>query len=171
MELVPNQVPPERLISSMEAQESTSTEAASDSPFVLKGAGMMSGNARWVFIGARLVRSFFRLAELFLAGMRRKKANDSAFQLLLKPDTQSGCARFNRTAGANRHSAKCRNGTRQRDRAWSSPVGRDQREDGSRRRQRHFAGTNAAVALILRVVKIGDGSIDLSDGTKMFSAQ
>ena len=30
---------------------------------------------------------------------------------------------------------------------------------------------NAAVALILRVVKIGDGSIDLSDGTKLFSAQ
>src|SRR5205085_2817496 len=30
---------------------------------------------------------------------------------------------------------------------------------------------NASVALILRVVKIGDGSIDLSDGKKMFSAQ
>jgi hypothetical protein len=30
---------------------------------------------------------------------------------------------------------------------------------------------NSSVALILRVVKIGDGSIDLSDGKQMFSAQ
>jgi len=30
---------------------------------------------------------------------------------------------------------------------------------------------NATLALILRVAKIGDGSIDLSDGKQMFSAQ
>jgi hypothetical protein len=30
---------------------------------------------------------------------------------------------------------------------------------------------NSSVALVLRVVKIGDGSIDLSDGKQMFSAQ
>jgi hypothetical protein len=30
---------------------------------------------------------------------------------------------------------------------------------------------NASVALILRVVKIGDGSINLSDGKRMFSAR
>jgi hypothetical protein len=54
MQLVPNQIPPERLITSMDAQERTPAPEASDSPFVLKGAGMMSGNSRWIFLGAMI---------------------------------------------------------------------------------------------------------------------
>src|SRR2546423_14977041 len=87
MQLVPNHVPPERLISSMEAQESTSIEVASDSPFVLKGAGMMSGNARWVFIGAMIGALLLSVGGIIFGRHMQKENGRFNFPTFIKART------------------------------------------------------------------------------------
>jgi hypothetical protein len=172
MQLVPNQVPPERLLSSMDAQESTSTEAASDSPFVLKGAGMMSGNARWVFIGAAIGALLLSIGGIIFGRHATKEGERFSFPTFIKARTHSlavpGSAEppapivIQLSAEMVRVSAIALGHPR-----LAVINGKTVAEGDSVTLQ----APNAAVALILRVVKIGDGSIDLSDGTKTFSAQ
>ncbi len=173
MQLVPNQIPPERLLSSMEAQESTSTEVASDSPFVLKGAGMMSGNVRWVFIGAAIGAVLLSIGGIIFGRHAQREGERFNFPTFIRARTQSLTVSPGSVATPSpivvqlsadmiRVSAIALGHPR-----LAVINGKTVAEGDSVTLQ----APKASVALILRVVKIGDGSIDLSDGKKMFSAQ
>lgn len=173
MQLVPNQLPPERLLSSMEAQESTSTEAASDSPFVLKGAGMMSGNGRWIYIGLLFGALLISIFGLIFGRHAQREDDRFRFPTFIKARTHSlsespGSAMtpapivVQLSADMVRVSAIALGHPR-----LAVINGKIVTEGDSITLQ----APNAPVALILRIDKIGDGSIDLSDGKKMFSAR
>jgi hypothetical protein len=172
MQLVPSQVSSERLLNSMEAQESTSTEAASDSPFVLKGAGMMSGNGRWIYIGLAIGAVIISIGGLIFGRHVQKDGERFSFPTFVKARThhlaEPGSAEppgpivIQLSTDMVRVSAIALGHPR-----LAVINGKTVTEGDSVTLQ----APNASVALILRVVKIGDGSIELSDGTKMFSAQ
>ena len=172
MQVVPNQSPPERLICSMDAAESTSTEAASDSPFVLKGAGVMSGNGRWVFIGAIVGAMLLSVGGIIFSRHSGEDGERFSFPTFIKARThhleEAGSAEppapivIELSADMVRVSAIALGHPR-----LAVINGKTVTEGDSVTLQ----SPNAPVALVLRVVKIGDGSIDLSDGKKMFSAQ
>ena len=173
MRLLPNQIPPERLLNSMEAQESTSTEAASDSPFVLKGAGVMSGNARWVFIGAILGALLFSIGGIILNRQIGKEGDRSHFPTFIKARTQGLAESPGSTAPPAPIVVELSaDMVRVSAIALGHPRlavinGKTVTEGDSVTLQ----APNASIALILRVVKIGDGAINLSDGKRMFSAR
>jgi len=173
MQLVPNQIPPERLISSMDAQESTSTEAGSDSPFVLRSAGMMSGNARWIFIGAMVGAMFLSIGGIILSRHMNKEGERFNFPTFIRARTQSLAEGPGSTATPAPIVVELSaDMVRVSAIALGHPRlavinGKTVTEGDSVTLQ----APNASVALILRVVKIGDGSINLSDGKKMFSAR
>src|SRR5438477_7490181 len=172
MQLVPNQIPPERLICSMDAQESTSTEAAPDSPFVLKGAGMMSGNGRWVFVGAIVGAMLLSVGGIIFSRHSNEEGERFGFPTFIKARThhlaEPGSAEppapivIELSADMVRVSAIALGHPR-----LAVINGKTVTEGDSITLQ----VPNATLALILRVAKIGDGSIDLSDGKQMFSAQ
>jgi hypothetical protein len=173
MQLVPNQMPPERLLSSMEAQENTSTDAASDSPFVLKGAGMMSGNGRWIYIGLLFGAMLISVVGIIFGRHPQREGDRFRFPIFIKARTHSLADSPGSTATPApimvQLSAEM---VRVSAIALGLPRlavinGKTVAEGDSVTLQ----APNASVALILRVVKIGDGSIDLSDGKKMFSAR
>ena len=172
MQLVPNQIPPERLITSMEVQERTPVEDASDSPFVLKGAGMMSGNARWIFVGAMLGAMLLSVGGIIFTHYRDKDGEQLHFPTFIKARTNNLAAPGSNeppppiviqlSADMVRVSAIALGHPR-----LAVINGKTVTEGDSVALQ----APNSAVALILRIVKIGDGSIELSDGKQTFSAQ
>src|SRR5438270_7227297 len=171
MQLVPNQIPPERLIVSMDAPESRAKLETSESPFVLKGAGMMSGNSRWIFIGALIGAMLLSIGGTIFTHYRAKNGESLRLPTFVKARTQalageSGAPpapiviqfsadmiRVSAIALGHPRLAVINGKTVTEGDSITLPV------------------PNATLALILRVVKIGDGSIDLSDGNQMFSAQ
>lgn len=172
MQLVPNQIPPERLIISLDAQESRSVGDGSDSPFVLKGAGMMSGNGRWIFIGAMIGAMLLSIGGIIFGRHAMKEGDRFDFPTFIKARTHSvgvpGSAAtpapivIQLSADMIRVSAIALGHPR------LAVINGKTVAEGDRVTLR---APNSAVALILHIVKIGDGSIELSDGTKMFSAQ
>jgi len=157
----------------MEAQESTSTETASDSPFVLKGAGMMSGNGRWIYIGLLFGAMLISMFGLIFGRHAQREGDRFLFPTFIKARTHSladspGSAVtpapivVQLSADMVRVSAIALGHPR-----LAVINGKTVTEGDSVTLQ----APNASVALILRIDKIGDGSIDLSDGKKMFSAR
>jgi hypothetical protein len=171
MQLVPNQIPPERLIVSMDAQESATADI-SDSPFVLKGAGMMSGNGRWIFIGLLIGAMLLSVGGIIFSWHAEKEGDRFGFPTFIKARTHSLAAPGSAGPPAPIVIQLSTDMVRVSAIALGHPRlavinGTTVAEGDSVTLQ----APNSAVALILRVVRIGDGSIDLSDGTKMFSAQ
>src|SRR5438105_4422888 len=89
VQLVPNQLPPERLIVSMDAQERATSPDVSDSPFVLKGAGMMSGNSRWIFIGALMGAMLLSIGGIIFTHYRDKNGESLRLPTFVKARTQA----------------------------------------------------------------------------------
>ena len=173
MQVVPNQLPPERLISTMDAQESGSIEDGTDSPFVLKGAGTMSGNSRWIFIGGIIGAILLSVGGIIYTRIGGQNGDRLGFPTFIKARTQSLAAApgsvatpapivIQLSADMVRVSAIALGHPR-----LAVINGHTITEGDSVTLQ----APNSALALILRVVKIGDGSIDLSDGKQRFSAQ
>jgi hypothetical protein len=173
MQLVPNQMPPQRLLSSMDAPESAPVAESSDSPFVLKGAGMMSGNARWVFIGAMIGAMLISIGGIIFSRHAAKESDRFTFPPFIKARTHSLADGPGSTATPApivielstdmiRVSAIALGHPR-----LAVINGKTVTEGESVTLQ----SPNSSVALILRIAKIGDGRIDLTDGKKMFSAQ
>ena len=156
----------------MDAQESTSTEVASDSPFVLKGAGTMSGNGRWIYIGLLIGALLISIVGLIFGRHAQREGDRFNLPTFIKARThhlaEPGSAAtpapivVQLSADMIRVSAIALGHPR-----LAVINGRTVAEGDSVTLQ----APNASVALILRVEKIGDGSINLSDGKKMFSAQ
>ena len=153
MQLVPNQLPQQRLIVSMDAPEKTQALDVADSPFVLKGAGMMSGNSRWIFIGALIGAMLLSIGGIIFTHYRDKNGESLRLPTFVKARTQA-------LAGESG--------------APPAPIIIQLSADMVRVSAialGHPRLANSAVALILRIVRIGDGSIDLTDGKQMFSAK
>ncbi|MDP9186168.1 MAG: hypothetical protein M3O72_02265 [Verrucomicrobiota bacterium] len=172
MQLVPNQIPPERLITSMDAQESRSIGDGSGSPFVLKDAGMMSGNSRWVFIGAIIGAMLLSIGGIIFGRHPQKEGDRFGVATFIKARTHSLGVPGSTEPPAPIVIQLSADMVRVSAIALGHPRlavinGKTVTEGDSVTLQ----APNSAVALILRVVRIGDGSIDLSDGTKMFSAR
>ncbi|HYR22352.1 MAG TPA: hypothetical protein VEP30_05455 [Chthoniobacterales bacterium] len=172
MQLVPNQIPPERLITSMDAQESRSVEDGSDSPFVLKGAGMMSGNGRWVFVGAIMGAMLLSIGGIIFSRHAQKEGDESG-PTFVKARTHSLAAGPGSAATPAPIIIQL---SADMIRVSAIALGHPRLAVINGKTVAEGEGVtlqapNSAVALILRVVKIGDGSIDLSDGKQMFSAQ
>jgi hypothetical protein len=173
MQLVPSPIRPERLLCSMDAEETISAEVASDSPLVLKGGGTMSSNASWVFIGAMMGALLLSICGIIFGRHALKEGDRLNFPTFIKARTQSlvdspGSAAtpapivIQLSADMVRVSAIALGHPR-----LAVINGKTVAEGDSVTLQ----APNSSVALILRVIKIGDGSIDLSDGKKMFSAR
>jgi hypothetical protein len=172
MQLVPNQLPPERLIVSMDAQESAAAPDTSDSPFVLKGAGMMSGNSRWIFIGAMIGAILLSIGGIIFSRYRDVNGEPFHFQKSIRARTSTLVVKDSNEPPSAVVVPLSSDMVRVSAIALGHPRlavinGKTVTEGDNVMLQ----APNSAVALILRVVKIGDGSIDLSDGKKMFSAQ
>jgi hypothetical protein len=173
MQLVPSPIRPERLLCSMDAEETISADVASHSPRVLQGGGTMSGNARWVFIGAMMGALFLSICGIIFGRHVLKEGDRLNFPTFIKARTQSlvdspGSAAtpapivIQLSADMVRVSAIALGHPR-----LAVINGKTVAEGDSVTLQ----APNSSVALILRVIRIGDGSIDLSDGKKMFSAR
>src|SRR5438270_4399076 len=89
MQLVPNQVPPERLIVSMDAPESHAPVETPDSPFVLKGANTMSGNSRWLFFGTLIGAMLLSVGGILVRQYRDPDGQRLHFQTFIGARTQS----------------------------------------------------------------------------------
>ena len=171
MQLVPNQLPPERLITSMDPPESRPATVDADSPFVLKGAGAMSGNSRWLFIGAMIGAMLLSIGGLVFSRYRDQEGRSLSLPTFIKARTHSLGA-----PGSNAPPQVVVPLSRDMIRISAIALGhprlavingRTVTEGDSIKLQ----SPNSPVALILRVDKIGDGEIALTDGKQMFSAQ
>ena len=173
MQLVQNQLPPERLITSMDAHErvTTTTPDGSDSPFVLKGANAMSGNSRWLFIGALIGMMLLSVGGIIFTHYRDKNGESLQFPTFIKARTQ-GLANGSGAPPAPIVIQLSADMVRVSAIALGHPrlavINGKTVTEGD---QVALAAPNSPVALILRIVKIGDGSIDLTDGKQMFSAK
>ena len=172
MQLVPNQLPPERLLVSMEAPESRAAADASVSPFVLKGASTMSGNSRGLFIGAVIGAMLLSAGGIVFRQYRDKEGEPLHLPTFIKARTQSLAASGSNAPAATIVIQLSADMVRVSAIALGHPRlavinGKTVTEGDNVVLQ----APNSSVALILRVVKIGDGSIDLSDGKQLFSAQ
>lgn len=172
MQLVPSQSPQQRLIMSMDAPESRPTTEAADSPFVLKGANTMSGNSRWLFFGALIGAMLLSIGGIVFN--RYRDANGEPLQLpkFIKARTQSLAAPGSTEQPAAIVVQLSANMIRVSAIALGHPRlavinGRTVTEGDSVTLQ----AKDSPVALILRVNKIGDGAIELTDGKQLFSAQ
>ena len=171
MQLVPQQLPPERLIASMDAPERVKAPEISDSPFVLKGAGMMSGNGRWLFMGLLIGAMILSIGGIIFTHYRDKNGEALNFPTFIKARTQalaSGSGAppapivIQLSADMVRVSAIALGHPR------LAVINGKTVTEGE---QVALQAPNSQVALVLRIVKIGDGSIDLTDGKQMFSAK
>ncbi len=172
MQLVPNELPPERLVVSTKAHENRPAVDASDSPFVLKGAGPMSRNVRWLFAGVFIGAMLISVGGTVFRQYRDKNGERLHLPTFIKARTQSlGAAGTNAppapitiqlSADMVRVSAIALGHPRLAVINGKTVTEGDDvvlRSPGS------------SSALILRLAKIGDGSIELTSGKQSFRAQ
>jgi hypothetical protein len=172
MQLVPNQVPPERLIVSLDTPEAPRAPENDESPFVLKGANTMSGNSRWLFFGAVIGAMLLSIGGIVFREYRDRNGESLHLPKFIRARTQSLAAPGTNAAPAPIVIQLSTDMVRVSAIALGHPRlavinGKTVTEGDSVALQ----APNSTVALILRVQKIGDGSIDLTDGKQLFSAQ
>jgi len=172
MQLMPSQTPAERLIASMEVPESRSVPDGSESPFVLKGAGMMSGNSRWMFIGAMIGAMLLSIGGIIFTKYRDNNGDPLHFPTFIKARTQSLADTGSGAPPAPIVVQLSPEMVRVSAIALGHPrlavINTKTVTEGD---YVTLQAPNSGVGLVLRVVKIGDGSIELADGAKVFSAQ
>ena len=171
MQLVPNQFPPERLIASMGANERTAPVDTPDSPFVPKGAAAMSDTSRWLFIGVLIGGMLLSVGGIVFTHYRGKNGQPLQFPTFIKARTQS-LATGSGAAPAPIVVQLSADMVKVSAIALGHPRlavinGKTVTEGDNVT----LHAPNSALALILRVSKIGDGEIEFSDGKQFFSAQ
>ena len=164
MQLVPDQRPRERLLVSMEVEESLPGDG-SDSPFVLKRRGAMSRTSRWLFIGAAIGALLLSVTGIVIHRYRDENGKPLSLRTFIKARTSGLPATpvvVDLSTDMVRVSAISLGHPR-----VAVINGNPVLEGESVTLQ----ARNASVALILRVVKIGEGSIQFTDGKALYSAQ
>lgn len=157
---------------SLDAPESRPTTDTSDSPFVLKGANTMSGNSRWLFVGAMIGAILLSVGGLVFSKYRNGNGQPLHWPKFIKARTQSLDTPGSTAGPAPIVIHLSADMVRVSAIALGHPRlavinGKTVTEgDGVT-----LQAKDSAVALILRVNKIGDGAIELTDGKQLFSAQ
>ena len=133
---------------------------------------MMSGNSRWIFIGALIGVILFAIGGIVFTRYGKKDGQPLRSPIFIKARTQSLGLPGSSTPPAPIVIQLSADMVRVSAIALGHPRlavinGKTVAEGDSVPLQ----APNSSVALILRVVRIGDGSIDLSDGKQLFSAQ
>ena len=165
-------MPEERLLSSMDAEESEQTEEGSESPFVLKGAGVFSGNGRWIYIG--LFAGAFLFSVIGFIFVRHVKDDErSPFPMFVKAGTRSLAASPDSVATPAPVIVQL---SADMVRVTAIALGHPRLAVINNKPVAEgdtivVHAPTRSVALTLRVVKISDGRIDFSDGTQVFTAQ
>jgi len=173
MQLVPNHMPEERLLSSMDAEESEQTEEVSESPFVLKGAGVFSGNGRWIYIGLIAGALVFSIIGFIFVRHGAKNDERSHFPMFVKAGTRSLAASPDSVATPAPVIVQL---NADMVRVTAIALGHPRLAVINNKPVAEgdtivVHAPTRSVALTLRVVKISDGRIDFSDGTQVFTAQ
>jgi hypothetical protein len=172
MQLVPNEMPAERLIISMDAEENEPTEEISDSPFVLKGAGVFSGNGGWIYIG--LFAGAFLFSVIGFIFVRHVKDDErSPFPMFVKAGIHHLAASPNSVATPAPVIVQL---SADMVRVTAIALGHPRLAVINNKPVAEgdtiiVHAPTRSVALTLRIVKISDGRIDMSDGTQVFTAQ
>jgi hypothetical protein len=165
MRLAPNSMPEPRLISSLDAEDMP--------PVVEREVEASSGNRRWIFTGTAVGAIIFSVIAFVFGRSAGKDGEQVGFRMFIKAKTHS--------LAASPHSAET-----------PAPVVVQLSADVLRVSAIALGHPRLAivngkpvgegdtivvhtpihsVASTLRVVKISDGRIDLSDGSKVFCAQ
>jgi hypothetical protein len=172
MHLAPNRMPEPRLLNSLDPEEVTPWADRSHSPLAEKEVGESSGKRRWIYAGIVGAMVFSIIA--FICGRSVGKDGE-------QPDFRRFITARTHSLAASPHSAET-----------PAPVVVQLSADVLRVSAIALGHPRLAivngrpvsegdtiivhtptrsVALTLRVVKISDGRIDLSDGSKVFCAQ
>jgi hypothetical protein len=175
MDLIPSKLPERRLITSIVADPPPldSVESDTDSPFALKGASVFSGNGRAIFIGLLVGAVLISAVGFGYVRHERATRDSAAVPRLVSVATQ-------RLAAPPHSSATPAPLVVQVDASMVRVTaialghprlavinGRSVAEGDSI--TVHTSGR--AVAVTLRVLRIADGRIDLTDGTQIISAR
>jgi hypothetical protein len=175
MDIIPSKLPPRRLLSSLEPDPPPvdSVDADTDSPFALKGSRMGSGNGRAIFMG--ILAGAIVISVVGYGHVRRERAKREAaapprlftaatHKVLTSPPGNStpvpvvvklDADLIHVSAIALGHPRLAViNGRSVAEGDWIT-----------------VHGPTRAVSMTLRVLRIADGRIDLTDGTQIISAQ
>ena len=155
----------------MDAQERTTPVDTSDSPFVLKGANTMSGNSRWLFIGAMIGALILSIGGIIATHYRDTSGQPLHFPTFIKARTQ----RLATGSGAPPPPIVVQLSA-EMVKVSAIALGHPRLAviNGKTVTEGDHVTLHApdsSVALILQVSKIGDGMIEFSDGKQFFSAQ
>ena len=156
----------------MDAPENDTTSDGSDSPFVLKGANTMSGNSRWLFVGAVIGAMLFSVCGIVVRQYRDTNGESSRLPTFIKARTSSLAAPGSKEPPPPIVVQLSTDMIRVSAIALGHPRlavinGKTVTEGDSVQLQ----SPNSPVALLLRIAKIGDGSIEFTDGKNSYTAQ
>jgi len=173
MHLVPNRIDEERVLSSVIQEGSTPDRNDAESPFVLKGAGVLSGSARWIFIGI-LVGALVLSVLGFIFGREGAREREQiAFHKLMGVATHSLAASPDSVATPAPVIVQL---SADMVRVTAIALGHPRLAVINNKPVAEgdtivVHAPTRSVALTLRIVKISDGWIDMSDGTQVFTAR
>ena len=174
MQLVPNNMPKPRLISSIDPDETVSGAASgSVSPSKETPAPAPAGNRRWLYIGIFVGAAALSIFALTFAQHAGNQGNRFDFPTFIKARTRDLTAAPASVASPAPIVIELSN-----DMVRVSAIslghprlaiinGKAVTEGDAVTLQ----APKSSIGVTLRIVRIGDGSIDLSDGQKMFSAR
>jgi len=173
MQLVPYNMPRPRLISSIDPDETVSGAASSDSVSPSKETAAPAGNRRWFYVGIFLGAAALSIFALTFAQHAGNQANRFDFPTFIKARTRDLAAAPASAASPAPIVIELSN-----DMVRVSAIslghprlaiinGKAVAEGDAVTLQ----APKSSIGVTLRIVRIGDGSIDLSDGRKMFSAR
>ena len=132
----------------------------------------MSGNSRWIFIGAMIGAMLLSIGGIIVTKYPDKNGDPLHFPTFIKARTQSLAEPGSGVPPAPIVVQLSPEMVRVSAIALGHPrlavINTKTVTEGD---YVTLQAPNSGVGLVLRVVKIGDGSIELADGTKVFSAQ
>src|SRR5438552_7290568 len=175
MQLVPNNMPKPRLISSIDPDETVSgaDSGGSVSPSKETPAPAPAGNRRWLYIGIFVGAAALSIFALTFAQHAGNQGNRFDFPTFIKARTRDLTAAPASAASPAPIVIELRNDML-RVSAFSLGHPRLAIINGKAVTEGDAVTLQApksSIGVTLRIVRIGDGSMDLSDGRKMFSAR
>ena len=173
VELIPRKLPDRRVITSLEAEPSSteSVGAEDESPFTLKGSQAFSGNGRAIFTGITLGALLISAAGLSYVKHERKKRRDMEVSRSFTAATDKA---ITTSPG---HTAPAALVVNISDSIHVSAIALGHPRlaviNGRAVAEGDWITVHTptrAVTVTLRVLKIADGGIDLTDGTQIIRA-
>jgi hypothetical protein len=173
MQLVPWSMPNPRLISSIDTDEPVSGADSRGSVSLSKGTAAPSSNRRWFYIGTFMGAAVLSIVALIFGQHAGNQGNRFGFPTFIKARTRDLAAAPASTASPAPIVIELSN---EMVRVSAISLGHPRLAiiNGKAVTEGDAVMLQAPKSFIgisLRVVRIGDGSIELSDGRKMFSAR